>query len=417
MFKENFGQICKHIKIENDISKIMHFKLNDRVHEIYYFQNNMYYIEEKNIIELYWDIQKDIWYKLEKNVRKKLIYKFYTKEFNKKFIEQYINNPDNIELDENFFNKHFKDLKQEEYSVVTKIYGINVSSNNTCIQLGNYLLCDYDYFHNTYKKTHNLQTINPDFEQRPIGAIDNCFIVNEKILAVNQDIAQSLFYEEVGKFINAIIFCTAWCCEDNEKISCFDSNIRTTNIVINNFDNQYTMCLSNKSLMNPLYYLNEEIFNKNNRNKIFQYLTNQNLSKMEKRISCCIDWIGQSMRTNNLTQRYTFLCIALETLLSNKTSGIMDQSITSRLREYSSYLATDDISKRQDIYKKLSKLYGIRSEISHSGVSEKLTLKDYFDLLDILYPIIDKILNLTEYLKTIEDLDKYILKEKRLLAE
>lgn len=415
MFEFEINEIIKNIKTEKDISKGMYLKLTQGIYDIGTDENNLlYYIEDESYINMYTNIQKTVWFKLDREVRNNLTYKFFTKEFNTLFLNNYLNPKAKVEIDIQYFNKYFQKLEKKEFSVVTKIYGLNVTPNNTSLKLGNYLLCDYAFFNESFRPMRNLVHINLDFEKIPKGDIDNCFIINEKISAINSDIAIELFYREVETFINLIIFCTARCCNENEKISCLNTFTRASYLVIDNTEETYLMGMSNKSILNPRYYLNEEFFARNNYKKLFKFLNNENLTQLEKKLLVCADWIGQSMRTNNLTQRYTFLCIALESLLSSKSSGIMDQSITSRLREFSAFLYTEDINKRYEIYKKIPDLYNKRSEISHSGQSKKLTLENYHELLDILYPIVKKVLGLSENLKTMDDLNNYILKQKNI---
>lgn len=419
MFEKEISEITKSIKIENDKSLIFKLKMDDNAYTLGYDQNNQcYFIYGKNCIDKYINIQKQVWYNLDNNIVSKLTYKFFKDKFDSLFLQEFIEKPENVKINAQNISKYFNSLKQEEFIVVTKIYGINVNHNNTCIKLGNYLLCDYEYFQTTYKPNHfSREILNSKFDEQPSGAIDNCYIINEKILAINYNIAVELFYKEVETFINLVIFCIGWCSEDNAKISCFDTNIHSDHIVINQLNHNVNFCMSNNSLMNPSYYLDEEFFKRNNYEILFDLLCKDNLTQIENKILVSVDWIGQSMRTNNLTQRYTFLCIALESLLSNKNSGLMEQSITSRLREYSSFLATDDKGKRYDIYKELPGLYKKRSEISHTGKSSGLAIKDYYKLLEILYPIVKKMLSMRGNIKTQKDLDEYILKQKNIMND
>ncbi len=159
------------------------------------------------------------------------------------------------------------------------------------------------------------------------------------------------------------------------------------------------------------------LFEINNFISIFENIDKdkEELPELKQRIKMSIDWLGQSMRNNNLHQKYTFLCIALETLLSNKPRGTMEQGTTYRLREYSAFLAYDIPAKRKEVYNRLNNLYELRSEISHSGHAKNITIKDYYDLLDIVYLVIKKIRmlisenfysckHLTDYINTLKGL-------------
>ena len=187
-------------------------------------------------------------------------------------------------------------------------------------------------------------------------------------------------------------------------------------LCIGNNERTIEISSQNQSLINPQYDFFEEFFG-DDKKIIYKWIDSDNsqLKELERRLKIAIDWIGQSLRENNLTKRFTFLCIALETLLSDKPSGVMEQGTTYRLREYSAFLATDDPAKRIEIYNKIRSLYDERSAISHSGTSKSLQLKHYYELLEIIYPITRKIQNLIkEDIFTSKDLTTYINKLKGL---
>ncbi len=411
--EENLKQVINHFK---ELSEDEYLSNYLKYPHYMYITNKekCLYIDDFDMIEKYNRLVQDCWQNLSNKIIDKIYYGIYLSKFNDLILDSY--NSKNIKINDiQNIEKYFEKLSLENFTMITKLYGLCLKSNNIKIELGDYIICDYAYFQNNYRHFHNM--ITNDFFEKPNIMLQNCYLIHKNINAINHQKAEFIFYNKIEKFINLILYCCHNISDENNKISYKDNNINISYIISNNKKNDIKTNFKNDSILNPLYELSQSFFEKKNYERLFKYIDNENLNEIEHKLSIAIDWIGQSMRTNNLQQRFTFLNIALETLLSNKVSGIMDYSVTYRLREYSAFLAADNPEQRSQIFDKLPKLYNKRSQISHQGQSHQLKLKDYYDLIDIVYKVTDRYMKLVtdEEIKTIKDLDNYIKSLKGLI--
>ena len=411
---ENIEKVINSIE---EISEEESVKYKFTEHFYHFYKKPLFYcIKSEEITQTYKNFQQQLWNNFKVSTIEHIHWKKFVTVLDEFIITGYINK-EQLDYDSLLVNieKLLTNIPLKEYTLVTRIYGIGLKDQNYVIQLGNYLICDYDYLVTTFATEQNI-TPSIDTFNAPASALENCFIIHKKINAIDAKKAETIFFNKIEQFINAILFHAAFCCDDNEKISYKNSNIMINYLCIGNNERTIEISSQNQSLINPQYDFFEEFFG-DDKKIIYKWIDSDNsqLKELERRLKIAIDWIGQSLRENNLTKRFTFLCIALETLLSDKPSGVMEQGTTYRLREYSAFLATDDPAKRIEIYNKIRSLYDERSAISHSGTSKSLQLKHYYELLEIIYPITRKIQNLIkEDIFTSKDLTTYINKLKGL---
>ena len=397
---ENIEEISKDESIKYSI-------LNQNY--VRFVSNDKYYcIRNESTLELFEDVAYQLWQELSAKTLENIYFGyFYDKfvDFTKDIFENSIELTDkSIEK----FKNSFQNIPTSSFKLITKLYGFCLKGANVCIKLGEFNICDYDYYINNLKTEFQIHIGIEEFKI-PEGQIDNCFIIHNNIIAINNIKAEYIFFERIEQFINTMLYCIPNCSTQNENITyrCSRADVKLISIN-NNSGNKYSS-RKNKTLMNPLYDLSEKLFEFNNQRLLFENIDKKNLNKLEQRVQMSVNWFGQSLRNNNLIQRYTYLSIALETLLSSKKVGLMDQSITYRLREYAAFLCTDDKAERKKIYDKISELYTIRSEISHSGKSDSIKYKDYIELLGIVHRVITAVRSLIEKgLKTDADLTNYI---------
>lgn len=372
------------------------------------FNDKYYCIRNEATLELFENVAYQLWQELPAKILENIYFGYlYNKfvDFIKDIFENSIELTDN--LLENFKNS-FQNVPTNSFKLITKLYGFCLKGTNICIKLGEFNICDYDYYINNLKTEFQIHVGIEEFKT-PEGQIDNCFIIHNNIIAINDIKAEYIFFERIEQFINTMLYCIPNCSTQNENITyrCSRADIKLISINQNTGDKYSSR--KNKTLMNPLYDLSEKLFDFNNQRLLFENIDKKNLNELEQRVQMSVNWFGLSLRNNNLLQRYTYLSIALETLLSAKKVGLMDQSITYRLREYATFLYSDDREKRKEIYDKINKLYRIRSEISHSGKSDSIKYKDYIELLEIVHSVIAAVRNLIEAgLKTGEELTNYI---------
>ncbi|MGN0004597.1 MAG: hypothetical protein ACI37Z_01275 [Candidatus Gastranaerophilaceae bacterium] len=408
-----------HTRISQIVSKIQeinseeYFKFILTQQEYLYFNldKRFFCVKDSEIKTLFDDLCYEMWQDLDASVIENIYEEYFRSKLKDFVLDIYLQNEKMDDDAITSFKRIFTKIPTNNFTLISKFYGVSIIDQRGFIQLGNFKLCNYKYYRDNYHLTYHL--MDGSFSEPQRGEIDNCFIIHENIQAIDKKKAEFVFHNKIEQFINTLLFSTRFCTERNSLISYKDENIITKFVVINKDDNSWNIPSSNKSIINPIYNLKQEFFNREDLCNLFVNIDKNKLGELEDRVQRAVDWYGLSMRNNNLQQRYTFLSIALESLLSNKKNGLMDQSITNRLREYSAFLYSDDKSERKEVYDDLSKLYNHRSKISHSGKTENLKYKDYMRLLSILYKVITKVRDLIkDGLSTDSELTAYINKLK-----
>ena len=340
----------EYIKLILEHQEYLYFKLNKR----------FFCVKNSDAKIMFDDLCYEMWQDLDATVIENIYEAYFRTKLKEFILGIFLRKVDLNDKLINSFKNSFSNIPLKNFMLISKFYGVSIIDKRGYIELGNYKLCNHRYYTDNYHSTYNLH--DGSFSETPRGEIDNCFIIHGNIQAIDDKKAELIFYNKVDQFINALLFCTCFCTERNSLISYKDESIMTKFAVINKDDKSWSIPSSNKSIINPIYDLNQEFFNREEFYKLFINIDKNDLCELEERVQRAVDWYGLSMRNNYLQQRFTFLSIALESLLSNKKNGLMDQSITSRLREYSAFLYSSDKSERKQVYDKMSKLYDHRSK-------------------------------------------------------
>lgn len=299
------------------------------------------------------------------------------------------------------------ELPLNKYIAISPFYGLALRPGTQFLSLGDYKLCNKNYLESNFPNSKGTFKSKIQVHQNQIPAIDFYFIIREKIIASNIEEANKIFVLEIGHLVNTLLYCISFRSSENQKISIRKENISQAIYIQGESQSQKSSLIDD--LINPIYFLDEEVFShKGNNIKIFQYLSTEPKSNIEKRIKSAVSWIGQALINSDITEGFLELAIALETLLIFQ-DGFISKSITAQLAEFAAFLTETELLKRIEVQKKVKDLYRKRSAIVHS-FSTNIEEKDFQSLLEILKIIIHKyfILIETEKIKEINDINSHI---------
>jgi uncharacterized Ntn-hydrolase superfamily protein len=85
---------------------------------------------------------------------------------------------------------------------------------------------------------------------------------------------------------------------------------------------------------------------------------------LQEKLLSAIQWAGRATTDNRKEEAFLLYAIALESLILAENEK---DELLYRLRTRTSHLLGEGIESRKKIYKRLGDLYGIRSQIVHSG--------------------------------------------------
>lgn len=101
--------------------------------------------------------------------------------------------------------------------------------------------------------------------------------------------------------------------------------------------------------------------------KISGWLAKSRPSDLEDRILSALQWAGRAAAEERREESFLLYAISLESLL---VGGKTHTEIIERLALRGAHLLAGDRKDRENVYKELKVLYGIRSKIVHSGSLE-----------------------------------------------
>lgn len=101
--------------------------------------------------------------------------------------------------------------------------------------------------------------------------------------------------------------------------------------------------------------------------KVSGWLEKLRPSDLEDRILSALQWAGRATAEERREESFLLYAISLESLL---VGGKTHTEITERLALRGAHLLAGDRNARENVYKELKALYGIRSKIVHSGSLE-----------------------------------------------
>jgi hypothetical protein len=245
--------------------------------------------------------------------------------------------------------------------------------------------------------------------------VDHFFIIYTNIKAINESKARIILNDKFDQLLNAILYCCGIKNEENEKISLQKIYSDKNSLLIDQNNIKYSQCSSN-DLINPLYNLSESIFQiDGNKKELFRYIDEDDLSHIERKIKIAVNWVGKSLKNNHISKSFLYLCIALETLLSDEESGPINSSTLYRISERVALLTRTLYDERLKVFNETKALYGKRSSLVHSGKSS-VSIKDYYNLLRSIKLTIARLIELKndndKQIKTKEALEEWFNKIK-----
>jgi hypothetical protein len=101
--------------------------------------------------------------------------------------------------------------------------------------------------------------------------------------------------------------------------------------------------------------------------KVSAWLAEPHLSGLQDRILSALQWAGRAAVEERREEAFLLYAIALEGLLLGGKNHV---ELTERLAVRGAHLLSGDHEARENVYKDLKVLYGIRSKIVHSGSLE-----------------------------------------------
>jgi len=151
----------------------------------------------------------------------------------------------------------------------------------------------------------------------------------------------------------------------------------------------------------------------NGNQRIWEILSSQKQTEMEKRIMAAVVWLGKSFDTNDQSLICSEAACAFEALLFRNEKGLISPSIVANLSESYAFINGSDYESRVKMDKEFKDFYGERSSVVH-GHSKESFVKD-----PLLYCFMAKktIVNLLtkddlKSISTSEELWAYIQKQK-----
>lgn len=281
--------------------------------------------------------------------------------------------------------------------IINTLYDIKLKPPLISFKLGNFTICNYMHFQLVFPDIKPIPGIDPELSVMPNESQPGKYeLIYETDQNINTKSFENLFSDHINMFINILVYISGNRAYYINEYGPFYKDKEYKNLYFGGEEIGFAFRSTSSNECTKTCELDDKIFNKKGNNKrLFDYIENEPLTEIERKIKLAVSWIGQSLCNRHLDEAYLGLCIALETLLSGQNSP-MERGTAYQLREFGAFLAEHDKEKRLSMYNDLKDLYNIRCEISHSGRAKKLTMVEYNKLLKILKSIIGELFVLLE---------------------
>jgi hypothetical protein len=313
----------------------------------------------------------------------------YEEDFKKKLFDLiYDSKCKKNEIDYNGFIKTLLKTKLNKYTFISNLYGISLI-DNTCIEISkniviahsNFVLKEYNHDNWFIDKVRNNKS---PFEK------DHIYLIYKNIEAIDEKKAKILLEKKFEHFINTFLYCYGSKRDDNQKISLHDISSNEKNLLINQ-NGETSNSWARKDLINPVYSIPKIFPIDKNYKELFDFLdTDENLTPIERKIKIAVNWIGKSLKNNNIDEAFLYLFLGIESLFSRDDKELISSSIVNHISEIVAFLNSDSPIDRINISQKIKILYGKRSSLVHTGVCNVLE-EDYYDLLYFIKTAIEKL--------------------------
>jgi hypothetical protein len=378
----------------NEISDLIDFTETPDIHYIIKVQTNYYsysgfnkryhYAVSKINSANFWKIFNDLY-----NFNDRIAKVSYEEDFKKKLFDLiYDSKCKKNEIDYNGFIETLLKTKLNKYTFISNLYGITLI-DNTCIEISkNIVIAHSNFVLKEYNRDNRF--IDKVRNNKSQLTKDHFYLIYKNIEAIDEQKAKIFLEKKFEHFINTFLYCYGSKRDDNQKISLHNISSNETNLLINQ-NGETINSWGRKDLINPVYSIPKIFLTNTNYKELFDFLdADKNLTPIERKIKIAVNWIGKSLKNNNIDEAFLYLFLGLESLFSRDDKELISSSIMNHISEIVAFLNSDSPIDRINISQKIKILYSKRSSLVHTGVCNVLE-GDYYDLLYFIKTAIEKL--------------------------
>lgn len=291
--------------------------------------------------------------------------------------------------------KAFKNVKKEKFIVFLPVYGIEIEEE---IQFGNFV------FHNTNSLENKLKEIKTE---KDIAIVIDKFggnnFIEGTVKTRSKERAPELIQGKVTTLMNIIRFFIG-SRKNTANINILRGSVEISKSLVIGIENE-TLTLNNK-LIGPSRPVTLEDAHFSDNPVLEMFISNsfseKKKSEIEKRLALGVQWVGESLNEQNEAMRFLKIFFAFEAILQVKA-----ENQTEKMAELICFLLEDEKEKRLNLKNDFKELYNVRSRLSH-GEIESVREYDIYYSYDLIYGLIDKIVDNLESFKTLDDINRYV---------
>ena len=289
-----------------------------------------------------------------------------------------------------------------ESEVLYELYGCKMSKD--IIQLGDFTIYDYAKSSDIIEKKHP-GLINKDlfFDRRrtdiflsvrvKAGENDKAIEITDKIVEVVENAFSYMIMDFKHQRSVRVFNYREW--NHTNRIICNESNL------VFNHTNDIVLPVD----------IDNDVFidKKEGNNKIWELITKNDKSEIEKRLLQAIEWIGKGVYDKDNSKSLVQLVFAIESMLQFSEKDTITPSIVSQISDWLAFIIEDDLKKRKKIAKCFKQTYKKRSAIVHRG-SKAVELHELQTTFKIAKSMVISFLVRKPFceLKTMKELNEYI---------
>lgn len=253
-----------------------------------------------------------------------------------------------------------KKIEIIESEVLYELYGCKMSKN--LIELGDFTIYDYTKSSNLIENKYPYLANKDLFFDRRRSDI----FLSVRVKARENLMATEIADEIVKAFENAFSYMIADF-KHQRSVGVFNYRIwtNTSRIICNESNLGFS---GTSDIVLPVDIDDDFFIDKEQGNdKIWNLITKNNKSEIEKRLLQAIEWIGKGVYDKDNSKSLVQLVFAIEGMLQFNEKAIITPSIVSQISDWLAFIIQDNPKKRKEIVKFFKQTYGKRSAIVHGG--------------------------------------------------
>jgi len=123
--------------------------------------------------------------------------------------------------------------------------------------------------------------------------------------------------------------------------------------------------ISSNMVIDP--YVKEMVLDKHGFNRLNEFLTSSNVSRLQKSLLRGAEWLGEATKPDTLESKFIKIALAIDSMIGEESNIIPDKGLKARIAERSAFLLANVRKEREGIYMEIGRFIEKRNSLVHGS--------------------------------------------------